>query len=80
MFIRKTGQAKPLQSRKFISRLRSFYDEDEGVELMASVGLFNYFDRFNNALQIEPTKPGEGARPIFILGCRIPQYSSTATR
>ena len=78
MFIRKTGQAKPLRSRKFISRLRSFDDED--VELMASTGLFNYFDRFNDALQIEPTKPGEGARSIFILGCRMPQYSSTATR
>jgi hypothetical protein len=31
------------------------------VELMAAIGLFNYFNRFNNALEIEPTKPGEGA-------------------
>jgi alkylhydroperoxidase family enzyme len=31
------------------------------VELMAAIGLFNYFNRFNNALQIEPTKPGDGA-------------------
>jgi hypothetical protein len=22
--------------------------------------LFNYFNRFNNALKMEPTKPGEG--------------------
>jgi alkylhydroperoxidase family enzyme len=28
---------------------------------MAAIGLFNYFNRFNNALQMEPTKPGEGA-------------------
>jgi hypothetical protein len=28
---------------------------------MASIGLFNHFNRFNNALQMEPTKPGEGA-------------------
>jgi alkylhydroperoxidase family enzyme len=41
--------------------LREHYDEGEIVELMAAIGLFNYFNRFNNALQIEPTKPGEGA-------------------
>ncbi len=28
---------------------------------MAAIGLFNYFNRFNNALQIEPTRVGEGA-------------------
>ena len=26
----------------------------------AVVGLFNYFNRFNEALGMEPTKPGEG--------------------
>ena len=41
--------------------LRSHFDEGEIVELMAAIGLFNYFNRFNNALQMEPTKPGEGA-------------------
>jgi uncharacterized peroxidase-related enzyme len=41
--------------------LREYFDEGEIVELMAAIGLFNYFNRFNNALQIEPTKPGEGA-------------------
>jgi uncharacterized peroxidase-related enzyme len=41
--------------------LREHFDEGEIVELMASIGLFNYFNRFNNALQMEPTKPGEGA-------------------
>ena len=41
--------------------LREHFDEGEIVELMAAIGLFNYFNRFNNALQIEPTKPGEGA-------------------
>jgi len=24
---------------------------------MAAVGLFNYFNRFNNLLEMEPTKP-----------------------
>ncbi|HEX3437663.1 MAG TPA: carboxymuconolactone decarboxylase family protein [Pseudacidobacterium sp.] len=46
---------------ELFDELRSHYDEGEIVELMASIGLFNYFNRFNNALQIEPTKPGEGA-------------------
>jgi uncharacterized peroxidase-related enzyme len=41
--------------------LREHFDEGEIVELMSAIGLFNYFNRFNNALQLEPTKPGEGA-------------------
>ena len=40
-----------------LARLRSFYTEGEVVELMASIGLFNYFNRFNDLLQMEPTKP-----------------------
>ena len=40
-----------------LARLRSFYSEGEVVELMAAVGLFNYFNRFNDLLQMEPTKP-----------------------
>ena len=39
------------------ARLRSFYDEGEVVELMAAIGIFNYFNRFNNLLQMEPTAP-----------------------
>jgi hypothetical protein len=30
------------------------------VELLCAIGLFNYFNRFNNALKMEPTKSGEG--------------------
>jgi uncharacterized peroxidase-related enzyme len=37
--------------------LRRFYSEGEVVELMAAIGLFNYFNRFNNLLQMEPTQP-----------------------
>lgn len=40
--------------------LRSHYSEGEVVELLCAIGLFNYFNRFNNALRMEPTKPGEG--------------------
>ncbi len=39
------------------TRLRSFYSEGEVVELMAAIGLFNYFNRFNDVLLMEPTKP-----------------------
>lgn len=45
----------------FFDELRSHYNEGEIVELMAAIGLFNYFNRLNNALQIEPTSAGEGA-------------------
>lgn len=41
-------------------RLRAHYDEGEIVEISAMAGLFNYFNRVNDALQMEPTKPGEG--------------------
>ena len=42
------------------SRLRQHYDEGEIVEISAMAGLFNYFNRVNNALHTEPTKAGEG--------------------
>lgn len=41
-------------------RLRQHYDEGEIVEISAMAGLFNYFNRVNDALLMEPTKPGEG--------------------
>ncbi len=39
--------------------LRRHFDEGQIVELTAVIGLFNYFNRFNNALEMEPTRPGE---------------------
>ena len=39
------------------ANLRSFYSEGEVVELIASIGLFNYFNRANDLLRMEPTKP-----------------------
>jgi uncharacterized peroxidase-related enzyme len=47
------------------AELRTYYSEGEIVELLCAIGLFNYFNRFNNALRMEPTKPGEG-------GCEAP--------
>lgn len=36
--------------------VRQHFDEGEVVELLAAIGLFNYFNRFNDALEMEPTK------------------------
>lgn len=38
------------------NELRTHFDEGELVELLCTIGLFNYFNRFNDALQVEPTK------------------------
>jgi uncharacterized peroxidase-related enzyme len=54
-----TRDANSLSDEQF-AELQSFYFDGEIVELLCSIGLFNYFNRFNNALQMEPTKPGEG--------------------
>jgi uncharacterized peroxidase-related enzyme len=54
------------------AELRGFYSEGEVVELLCAIGLFNYFNRFNNALQMEPTKPGEG-------GCAAPALEVAGT-
>ena len=40
----------------FWDEFRKYYDEGEIIELLAAIGLFNYFNRFNNALRMEPTK------------------------
>ena len=37
------------------SELRQHFDEGEIIELLAAIGLFNYFNRFNDALLMEPT-------------------------
>lgn len=36
--------------------LRQHFDEGEIVEIATVAGLFNYFNRVNNALQMEPTR------------------------
>ncbi len=54
-----TRDAHAVSDEQF-AELRSYYSEGEIVELLCAIGLFNYFNRFNNALKMEPTKPGEG--------------------
>jgi uncharacterized peroxidase-related enzyme len=65
-----TRDAHSVTDEQF-TELRSFYSEGEIVELLCAIGLFNYFNRFNNALQMEPTKPGEG-------GCVAPAEAAYA--
>ena len=60
-----TRDAHSVSDEQF-AELRGFYSEGEIVELLCAIGLFNYFNRFNNALQMEPTKAGEG-------GCAAPE-------
>jgi alkylhydroperoxidase family enzyme len=36
--------------------LRKHFEEGEVVELVAAIGLFNYFNRVNDVLRMEPTK------------------------
>jgi uncharacterized peroxidase-related enzyme len=60
-----TRDANAVSDEQF-AELRGFYSEGEIVELLCAIGLFNYFNRFNNALKMEPTKPGEG-------GCSAPE-------
>ncbi len=68
-----TRDAHAVTDEQF-AELQSFYSEGEIVELLCAIGLFNYFNRFNNALQMEPTKAGEG-------GCAAPQPEAvTAAR
>jgi uncharacterized peroxidase-related enzyme len=54
-----TRNANAVSDEQF-AELRSYYSEGEVVELLCAIGLFNYFNRFNNALRMEPTRPGEG--------------------
>jgi uncharacterized peroxidase-related enzyme len=46
-----------------LAELKAHFTEGEIVELMAASGLFNYFNRFNNLLAMEPTPPGAGVEP-----------------
>lgn len=43
-----------------VDALREHYGEAQIVELACVVGLFNYLNRFAEALGMWPTRPGEG--------------------
>lgn len=48
------------QGEAQIERLREHFDEEQIVELACVIGLFNYLNRFAEALGVWPTRPGEG--------------------
>jgi uncharacterized peroxidase-related enzyme len=47
-----------------LAELKVHFTEGEIVELMAASGLFNYFNRFNNLLAMEPTQAGVGVESM----------------
>lgn len=50
-----TRDANAISDETF-TELRRHFNEGEIVEITAVAGLFNYFNRFNNALEMEPTR------------------------
>jgi alkylhydroperoxidase family enzyme len=40
------------------AELKEHYDDGQIIELASVIGLFNYFNRFNDALRVEITPPG----------------------
>jgi len=67
-----TLDANAVSDEQF-AELRQHFDEGEIVELLCTIGLFNYFNRFNNALQMQPTKPGEGGDGAIPMEGSAPQ-------
>ena len=61
-----TRDALSVSDEQFADLL-NYYTEGEIVEVLCAIGLFNYFNRFNNALKMEPTKPGEGGCAVVTL-------------
>jgi uncharacterized peroxidase-related enzyme len=59
---RLTRNQGPLDAAE-LAELKTYFTEGEIVELMTASGLFNYFNRFNNLLAMEPTQPGAGVEP-----------------
>jgi uncharacterized peroxidase-related enzyme len=60
-----TRNERPLDEAE-LAELKLHFTEGEIVELMAASGLFNYFNRFNNLLAMEPTPAGAGVEPATI--------------
>ena len=43
-----------------VDRLREHFTDDQIVEMACVIGMFNYLNRFAEAMGLWPTKPGEG--------------------
>ena len=57
-----THDAKRLGDAQW-EELLQYFEPAEIMELVAVAGLFNFFNRFNDALQIDPTQPGWPGQP-----------------
>ncbi len=53
-----TRDARAVDDEQF-RELRRHFDESQLVELAAVIGLFNYFNRFNDFFHMQPTPPGD---------------------
>ena len=53
---RMTTDARGVDEEVWAS-LREHYDDGQIIELAGVIGLFNYFNRFNDALRVEITPP-----------------------
>ena len=62
---RLTRNERPLDAAE-LAELKVHFTEGEIVELMAASGLFNYFNRFNNLLAMEPTPAGAGVESATV--------------
>ena len=54
---RMTTDAKGVDEEVWAS-VREHFDEGQIIELAAVIGLFNYFNRFNDTLRVAITPPG----------------------
>ena len=52
-----TRDAKRLGDEQW-NALRRYFEPEEIMELVAVAGMFAFFNRFNDALQVEITQPG----------------------
>lgn len=43
-------------TNELYKRMKDNFNEEEIVEITCLIGIFNYFNRFNNALQVDITK------------------------
>lgn len=43
-------------SNELYQRMQGFFNDAEIIEITCLIGIFNYFNRFNNALQVDITK------------------------
>jgi alkylhydroperoxidase family enzyme len=56
---RMTREARAIEGPD-IERLRAHFDDDQIVEMACVIGMFNYLNRFAEAMGLWPTGPGEG--------------------